>query len=293
MDDFFPRRNSAKPVTLKRPPELPASYEYLASGAYGNVYSSGGGTTVQKLFENKNLQYACDEYAKLNALSKLATEYLPVPCMLTKVGDIPTLRMTNAGNALRDLSRSNPLTCMEYALCILQSIHFVLLINDEFTIFDMHSGNICLRWRGANISLRFIDVGLWEDNRLKHDHLKIQGNEGILHNANILFWDERDSIYQVMLKQFITKEIMRNELFCRLARPLFSILQKSGRETHSRNHKNVYGMLMSLATAVQNCMYAHGDMTEAYQRRVEDLMDKILHAYHVSLLGLRPQAPLS
>ena len=58
------------------------------------------------------------------AVSTLAPYYLPVPCMLTnlKIEDIPAIQMTNAGVSLYVSSILKPLTIMEYALCILQSI---------------------------------------------------------------------------------------------------------------------------------------------------------------------------
>ena len=56
----------------------------------------------------------------------------------------------------------------------------------------------------------------------------------------------------------------------------------------------MYNRLMSLAIAVQQCMhtYASDDMTESYQRRVEDLMVKIQYACKVALLRIRPQPSL-
>ena len=200
MEYFFAKKDSMNEVILKRPPDLPPSYHYIASGAYGNVYASGGGTTVLKLFEagsgEKNLMYAMDEYTKLDALSNLAPEYLPAPCTRIKIGSIPAIQMVNAGNSLYAISKmEDPLTAMEYALCILQSIHFVLLISDEFIIYDMHIGNICVRSRGAAISLKFIDVGLWDDN--KNPTLY----SGIVQNANALFWSEWGSLWQSRLSR--------------------------------------------------------------------------------------------
>lgn len=273
-----------------RPPELPAHYEYLASGLFGTVYLSRSGTTALKVFKEPILRESViqREYENLVALERLAPEYLPVPCKLELLGSggIPAIQMTNAGITFDDfLSKQKlSLTGFEYALCILQSIHFVLLINDEFNVNDVHSGNLCFRMRGEHICLKFIDVGMWDYNTTIPGYPLFLSQArrikfGIVHNADQLFWDKGEGTWQTILQESISNNKSINTSSHHYPPPendnaltiaLLEILQKSTvysnntTAAHMRNkdgealvlnHKNVYGKLISLAEDVKLCAY--------------------------------------
>ena len=260
MNTFIPSNPYPEEEPPSRPSGLSPMYEYLDGGAFGNVYISTNGTTVVKIPSNEQVDLI-GEYNTLCALQKLAPDYLPSPCMLTKIGKKTALQMGNAGITF---SNSLPLTGVEYALCILQSIHFLLLINDEFSIQDLHYGNLCLRWRGPDIRMRFIDVGMWE-----------RRPGSIMKNTYELFCDGSFSFWTRSLIDSI--ERVPDPLTGKLLR----VIQKTCEcdSIQDLKYTNVYGMLMLLASHVRECLDVEYD--------VKDLMTQIENAYHTSVSGCK------
>ena len=68
----------------------------------------------------------------------------------------------NAGSTVQSRIRLAQLTLEETFLCLLQSIHFTLLLGTQIQVADIHMMNICVSGTGAHIQMRWIDFGLWE-----------------------------------------------------------------------------------------------------------------------------------
>ena len=132
-----------------------------SAGKLGAVGRSQDGSRMFKVGMNMER-----DYANLDYLQHYAALYLPVPVRLVydpRVKYKYVLEMMNAGATFRDIELSNePLTVAEKLICQLQWIHFVLLCAGNVYLCDMHANNMCLRWRGPEIEVRFIDAGAWE-----------------------------------------------------------------------------------------------------------------------------------
>jgi hypothetical protein len=191
----------AAPHADQKPPKRararhPLNFVFLTSGGFGDVYLSPNLTTVIKLPLPKPVhprRKACsdeeeaiaDESRMLDYLGRRAPDYVPVPCALIRVHDQTLgIQMPNVGPALCDV-----LPWMapdEIALCILQSIHFVLLLGDRVRMEDVHHGNVCVQLAQEDIRLRFIDVAMWE----RCDADRTCWIDVVVRNAQKLFLDE-------------------------------------------------------------------------------------------------------
>jgi hypothetical protein len=193
--------------------------------------------------------------------------------------------MFNAGNAMSVLGNSYqltlppeqrlaPLAPEELALCILQSIHCVLLVNDRLQMKDVHQGNMCVQWRGPLIRLRFIDVGLWSKE-----------GGGIISNAYTLFWGMWNFWGKVWGAEFIQESS--------LVLDLQEILQKgiTGFQNNNRlTRRNVYAELVLLANDIQTSFFSHGDTkTQEYYIRVCELVKSIHQASLLACVHIPPQ----
>ena len=127
----------------------------------------------------------------------VAPDYAPVPCALTRVNQTPGIQMPNVGHTIYQLLPGQchtPLEPDEVALCILQSIHFVLLLKDRVKMEDVHSENVCVQNTKENIRLRFIDLGMWErcdePRKTFADEIRTCWIDVVVRNAKKLFLDE-------------------------------------------------------------------------------------------------------
>lgn len=130
----------------------------LSFGGYGIVGQSPDGSRVIKHGRNSE-----NEFKVYMHIQALAPQYLPLPVTLRRYPpyDYYALEMMNAGPTLSEMQNAS-FTTWEALLCTLQWIHFLLLCGDRVLFQDQQNENLCLRWRGASIELRFIDVGLWQ-----------------------------------------------------------------------------------------------------------------------------------
>ena len=285
----------AQPQPFKRYADVvlhtPPGFTYLHQGYFGRVFVSTNGTTVLKVFMDSDVEGQRKEYNILQLLSACAPDYAPGPVKFTRVNvggfEYPAIQMPNAGNAMNVLGNiyqsSLPqdqqlpaLTVEELALCMLQSIHCVLLVNDRLQMKDVHRGNLCVQWRGPEIHLRFIDVGMWS----------IEGG-GIVNNAYTLFWGMKDPVERLWF--YILKPYAQNN--SPLALELQQILQQgiTKFQKGKLSRLNVYAELVQLAEDIKKTFYKHAECSRDYYIRVETLLESIYLANHMALLQFSPQ----
>jgi len=142
---------------------LPPGTFFLNEGAFGCIVMTAHGHTLYKFSLEHDDEQVSAECAQLLAVCRLAPQYTPAPVQLTRLPSFGGMRlaiqMGNAGEALCSLA--SPLTGLELGLCLLQSVHFVLLIGGAFGLRDVSVRNVCARGRGAALELRWIDVADW------------------------------------------------------------------------------------------------------------------------------------
>ena len=147
--------------------ERPRDTTFLDRGAHGQVFITPNGMAIYKIC-NRDSQTRF-EYHMLLTAATLAPQYVPAPIALVPIDDMPgrpvAIQMMNAGELLWD--RKRPLEPLEVGLCMLQVIHFVLLIGDAILFNDAGLSNMCVRLSGEHIQLRLIDSGLWMDGLYK------------------------------------------------------------------------------------------------------------------------------
>jgi hypothetical protein len=141
---------------------------------------------------------------------------------------------------------------------------------------DVHRGNLCVQWRGPEIHLRFIDVGMWS----------IEGG-GIANNAYTLFWGMKDPVERLWF--YILKPYAQNN--SPLALELQQILQQgiTKFQKGKLSRLNVYAELVQLAEDIKKTFYKHAECSRDYYIRVETLLESIYLANHMALLQFSPQ----
>jgi hypothetical protein len=164
MSDFF-AQPPLHPQYADMFRNIPAGFRPLANGADGELFISNNGMVVRK--HCFNAWIAEKEWSILQLLMRIAPSYLPAPARLAREGEAYVLEMMNAGNCI---ARGTHLTQSELCLCVLQTLHFVLLVSPYVKMRDMHSGNMCTRMRGSHIEMRWIDFSEWqmEDSSSSH-----------------------------------------------------------------------------------------------------------------------------
>lgn len=295
LPSFFatwPRKGTK--VSKRAKDMQPPGYGYLASGNYGIVYKSLDSTTILKLnskkgaLEDNNL---FEEFKILDRVGCIAPDYVPVPSALTRINGSLAIQMSNVGNAISKFfvsgSEAEPLKADEIALCILQSIHFILLINDRVKIEDLHEGNVCVQGRGADIRLRFIDVGQWcnyEPDETFADEISTYWIDIVVHNTIKVFWDAEDDEEEPALWLEVLTDCLsggggaEHSVFTQL----MGIVKKS---VKPRSGKNIYRILLDTAALIQALIRDKGSDCEA---RGEMLLQQITQAEQAARLRTRP-----
>ena len=145
----------------------PAGFQALSQGTYGDVFVSKDRKTVLKCFV-KDAE-ALHEYEMALRVMNLAPQYTAGPFELIQThrpASVPYYMMSaqNAGPTLLHRMRGGcpPLTSDELCLCLLQTIHFTLLLGNEIHVADHHEENVCVAQSGSQIEVRWIDFGMWE-----------------------------------------------------------------------------------------------------------------------------------
>ena len=150
----------------------PAGFEALNQGTYGDVFVSNDRKTVHKYFVKK--EEALHEYKMWTHVMELAPQYTAGPAQLIRKQNTASspddfsyvLSTQNAGPTLLHRMKvcCPSLTADELCLCLLQTIHFTLLLGNEIQVADHHEENICVARSGSQIQVRWIDFGLWEES---------------------------------------------------------------------------------------------------------------------------------
>ena len=267
-------------------------YQFLGAGGFGDIYISNNLMTILKVFfpggftDEQCIQEAVHEASILQKVARIAPEYVPAPTILAKVPvhiskwkvvDKPAIQMPNVGNTIRslspfDVSPDKTLKIDEIYLCILQSIHFLLLVNDQVKIDDLHSENLCVQWRGPNIRLRFIDVAKWH----VFDSIEpIYKTDVIIKNMQNMFLDPEvmQGMWYKILFDYIHIHVEINHFIKSLEKIDFSV--------------NVYSVLLEMAINVQSCIQ-HGNGNIEFITQGQILVDKIDLACGVARLSIRP-----
>jgi hypothetical protein len=280
----------------------PPDYTFLASGGYGDVYQSQNSTTVLKLFSRKgqdgtSQENVIAESQKLDDLGRIAPDYVPVPCASTRFNQTLAIQMPNVGNTLSKMlpfqekrgsvmQRLPILDPDEIALCMLQSIHFILLINDRMKMDDVHPANVCVQGRKENIRFRFIDVGLWhkyEPEELFVDEIRTCWIDIVGENAQKLFQDDdldENGLWREVLTEYLTAGPNPQE-FGESCGRLMQIVDTF----NIKGGANIYSVLLNMAERIQEVIRA---MATVCTLRGDYLLQKIREAEIAARLRLRP-----
>ena len=147
--------------------ERPRDTTFLDRGYHGQIFITPNGMAIYKICNRDSQTHF--EYQMLLTAAILAPQYVPAPIALVSIDDTTgrsvAIQMMNAGKLL--WGRGRPLEPLEIGLCMLQVIHFALLIGDAILFNDAGLSNMCVRLSGEHIQLRLIDSGLWMDGLYK------------------------------------------------------------------------------------------------------------------------------
>lgn len=169
----------------------PPSTKFSPFGARG-VQRSEDGRRVRKFFEGK--AELAHEYQNMEMFHCFADAYSSGPPMFVPHESQMGIEMDYVGETLDNFIFSDhehhnacstslgSLTSNELALCLMQCIEVVLLLDNVMLIADANLGNICVTGRGAAIRLHFIDLEKWQsqlhcsgprqqDDRIMHSNI--------------------------------------------------------------------------------------------------------------------------
>jgi hypothetical protein len=297
---FFAQPQRARSNEMR----APSGFQYIHQGVFGRIFASINGTTVLKVFpDTADDAEVQKEHALLQALTECAPDYAPGPVTLTRVGlhgvRYMALQMLNAGNAISVLGTPSlpPLTPQEIALCLLQTIHCVLLVNDRMQMHDVHTGNLCVQWRGPDIRLRLIDVGMWEAAPPPSD----RGGDffwGIVSNADTLFWDLTESAWGHLLFDTVGGG-PKSAGYDPFLADLLHLIETGAAifRIMPLTRRNVYAALVQLAEDIRKsfALFQCAQQRESpdafalYMSRIDTLLERIGRAQREALLQLPPQ----
>ena len=201
---LFIQHAFAEPVTTKKRPlyKTPSDIEALSRGMAGDVFvSKEDRSVVLKCFEYDD--EALEEYAVATRVMQIAPQYTAGPADLFLKQRDPdddndsspyyyVMRTLNAGPTIHHRTQHTecPFSADELCLCVMQAIHFTLLLGNQIRVADIHDENVCVSLSGAQIQVKWIDFGYWlipngadagPSTRLSHNAVSLC--EG-------LFWDE-------------------------------------------------------------------------------------------------------
>ena len=298
---FFAQPPSQSKITNAIQKRIPKNLQYLASGVDGDVLIYNNPAYVVKINKKgKYIDHVEDtkkEFNILQAVWRMAPDYVPVPSTLTNIDGNIGIQMPNVGNALlKVLPHKHPrdqsipvLLPDEIALCMLQSIHFILLINDKVKLGDLHEGNVCTQWRDADIRIRFIDTAAWS----KYDVFpKDEENfeemycwmDVVINNSLKMFWDEDDQeglwndVFEVY-KDRIKHQSDTSDAFILQLMRIMNMFEREYKD-------NIYTALLNMAGRIQDYIIASRE--ENYITRCKTLLEQISHAHWVAIHTLRP-----
>ncbi len=298
MSHYFAQPHGRSPSKRARDNQ-PLDFNFLASGSFGDVFLSHNLTTVVKLFSKRRINGTSEdnvatEFQILEELGRIAPDYVPVPCTLTRINETLGIQMPNVGHTISMLlpkqchtsDRLTPLEPDEIALCIMQSVHFVLLIKDQVKMEDLHNENVCVQNTKENIRLRFIDVGMWHQYDPAYEK-RTCWIDVVVKNAQILFLDEdfednglwrevlsdcftacRDNRYEEMLKILESSFVIKSGLnifsilttmagrILEFLRDTDSVCYLSGKALFQRINEAAYDARISLRPSLRRSFYS-------------------------------------
>jgi hypothetical protein len=179
-----PRKDGSPPLwTLFK---IPQGFQLLGKGTGGYVFVSHDSRIVLKYFKKDS--EALHEFEMTSKVVRLAPQYTAGPVDLLFQRPDPqqplnhvhlethrrpplppekcwyVLRSMNAGPTMdyRMQHAALRLTPNELCLCLLQTIHFLLLLGNDIEVGDFTFENVCASRAGADIQLRWIDLQCWE-----------------------------------------------------------------------------------------------------------------------------------
>ena len=160
----------------------------LSGGDSSNTFLSHDSTVVYKCY--MNMGEAQREWKMVRLVMGLAPQYTAGPARFFLAhGGGPrwsyyVLSTRYAGEMLSKRMSDHRLTVDEFYLCLLQGIHFVLLLGTLVVVDDVFSINICVRKEGHAIQVRWIDFVTWQAPSMDTIHIlgknakKIVGAKG-------------------------------------------------------------------------------------------------------------------
>ena len=149
----------------------------LAGGDSSNTFlSARHGRVVEKFYNNQ--AEALHEWRMVQCAMALAPQYTASPASLSmgsgqqahNSGLYYILTTQYAGDMLVTRLDERRLDADEFRLCLLQAIHFALLLgNTSVLVHDIHPINICLRNAGSQIEVRWIDFVTWKKEPTRNE----------------------------------------------------------------------------------------------------------------------------
>ena len=141
----------------------------VAGGDSSSTFlSARHGRVVEKFYNNQ--AEALHEWRMVQCVMALAPQYTASPASLSmgsgqqahNSGLYYILTTQYAGDMLVTRLDERRLDADEFRLCLLQAIHFALLLgNTSVLVHDIHPINICVRNAGSQIEVRWIDFVIW------------------------------------------------------------------------------------------------------------------------------------
>jgi len=135
------------------------------------VQRSDDGLRVRKFFYSE--AELASEYYNMQMFHCLASSYSSGPPTIVRAPSprqgiaCGAIEMDYVGESMGNLffdknSICSRITANELALCLMQSIEVILLLDNTMRMRDVNTNNICFTGRGAAIRLHFIDLEKWQ-----------------------------------------------------------------------------------------------------------------------------------
>ena len=149
----------------------------LAGGDSSSTFlSARHGRVVEKFYNNQ--AEALHEWRMVQCVMALTPQYTASPASLSmgsgqqahNSGLYYILTTQYAGDMLVTRLDERRLDADEFRLCLLQAIHFALLLgNTSVLVHDIHPINICVRNAGSQIEVRWIDFVTWKKEPTRNE----------------------------------------------------------------------------------------------------------------------------
>lgn len=189
----------------------PEGFEVLSNGMAGETFVSENREIVLKYFT-----YDTDaekEYSMIESITRIAPQYTANPIEMYRDYEFfyrpYVIRMPNVGPTLQFERQQVPFTELEVIFCLLQAIHFTLLLGQKVMVWDVHEENVCVSGDGPDIQVKWIDFGFWKLCSSNRKETKSILHENVFELCLKEYWDAEGLFHE---RVNVILEWMRNRL---------------------------------------------------------------------------------